>query len=164
MAFKNNTMKKLIRLIIIGIFSNFLASDYLFAQGGNLQFNQVININPGENYTVPQNKVFKIESISTGTGSGTITTTFSTTTPIIGSVGCVNCFFSTLSFLTIDNVQLTCGVAGYQSCSGCAATNTGPLTLQNIALPIWLKSGKAISISNIVSGILVTGIEFNITN
>jgi len=35
------------------------------AQGGNLQFNQVLNIKNGDNYIVPAGKVVKVESIYT---------------------------------------------------------------------------------------------------
>ena len=34
----------------------------ILAQGGNLQFNRVLNFTSGANYTVPQGKVLKIES------------------------------------------------------------------------------------------------------
>jgi len=34
----------------------------VLAQGGNLQFNRVLNFTSGANYTVPQGKVLKIES------------------------------------------------------------------------------------------------------
>ena len=35
----------------------------VLAQGGNLQFNRVLNFTSGANYTVPQGKVLKIENV-----------------------------------------------------------------------------------------------------
>ena len=51
----------IMKLAII-IFSLFFSFTDAFCQGGNLQFNRVLNFTSGANYTVPQGKVLKIES------------------------------------------------------------------------------------------------------
>ena len=51
----------IMKLAII-IFSLFFSFSDAFCQGGNLQFNRVLNFTSGANYTVPQGKVLKIES------------------------------------------------------------------------------------------------------
>jgi hypothetical protein len=53
-------MKKITSSII---FFFFVSNCY--SQGGNLQFNQVLNIKNGDNYIVPAGKVVKVESIYT---------------------------------------------------------------------------------------------------
>ena len=51
----------IMKLLVI-IFSSLLSFSEAFCQGGNLQFNRVLNFTSGANYTVPQGKVLKIES------------------------------------------------------------------------------------------------------
>ena len=51
----------IMKLLVI-IFSLLFSFSEAFCQGGNLQFNRVLNFTSGANYTVPQGKVLKIES------------------------------------------------------------------------------------------------------
>ncbi len=139
----------------------FLTTEIAFAQGGNLQFNQVLNITPGMSYTVPTGKVFKLESI-TGGNSASVTTTFADF-----SADYCACNYASLQFLSIDVLQFSGKASSYlaPNCiSNCSQFNTSQLSIPILDLPIWLNTGKTVSLSSIVSGVLITGIEFNITN
>lgn len=133
-----------------------------FAQG-DLQFNQVINITPGQTYTVPEGKVLKVESIPFN--NAIITANFA---GLISSGGSLACTYSSSVFLTIGNVQITgtapnTGIfAGGQCDSGCQCTRTAPATIPALDFPIWLNAGKVISVGSNVSGVFVSGIEFNV--
>jgi hypothetical protein len=52
-------MKKHLFVFLLFLFT---ISGDLFSQGGTLQFNQVLILNNGTVYTVPANKVWKVES------------------------------------------------------------------------------------------------------
>jgi hypothetical protein len=49
----------------INTFIFFLFVSNCYSQGGNLQFNQILNIKNGDDYVVPTGKVVKVESIFT---------------------------------------------------------------------------------------------------
>lgn len=129
-----------------------------FAQG-DLQFNQVINITPGQTYTVPEGKVLKVESVTFNNAS--VATTF------VNQNGCGSnfgtCTYSTDVFLTINNVQISgTGTSFGTNCGGCTPTRNGPATIPALGFPIWLNAGKVISVGSNVSGVFVSGIEFNV--
>ncbi len=164
MAFKFNSMKKVLTPFLSILLGIFLSSEIANAQGGNLQFNQVVNITPGVSYTVPAGKVFKLESI---TFSSAI---FSTSYKdyVAGGVGCIFCRYNTQNYLTIDGLQFSATGADIYWCAGytnCPSLSPGGIaSTPAISLPIWLKDGKNINLSLNAAGILLTGIEFNITN
>jgi len=51
--------------LVYYVFFYLILLENVSAQGGNLQFNQVLNIKNGDNYIVPAGKVVKVESIYT---------------------------------------------------------------------------------------------------
>lgn len=131
---------------------------------GNLQFNQVLNIIPGISYTVPAGKVFKLESMTTSNSS--VTTNYIGQSGC-GPNGCCTCNYATQVYLTINNIQFSAGPGGTTRCSfdgGCSAfpTNTGPISITPMDFPIWLKAQNVISLGSNVSGIFLSGIEFNV--
>jgi hypothetical protein len=133
---------------------------------GNLQFNQVVNLSNSSNYTVPTGKVLKIESINFNNP----TTSVPYSSCIINCPSCgpssgVTCYYSGINYLTIDNNvffapngQLYITSGGL--CSVCPSTQTVSLSSNTFNLPIWLNSGKNVSIQ--ASGIFISAIEFNI--
>jgi hypothetical protein len=75
---------------------------------GNLQFNQVINLENGINYTVPVGKVVRIESINHLNPS----TVANYSSCIVNCPGCgassgVSCAYSSINYLQIGNAILT---------------------------------------------------------
>jgi len=137
---------------------------------GNLQFNQVINLNSGSSYTVPVGKVFKIESISINGNvvamplSSSYTFTCSSYSIQVGQ-------YSAFDYLTIGN--LTFSVPSHSGLelhpSPCGWGDLNPpffnatvSSMPVIATPIWLKAGKSVLISSGTFQMLVSGIEFNI--
>jgi hypothetical protein len=128
---------------------------------GSLQFNQVINLTPGNGYTVPAGKVFKINSI---TSQASVITT-----PLQAQTGCIQttctCTYQSQTYLVIGNLNYTGQPANLSvqgNCSSAAPTHSGNVTMPSLSLPIWLKTGAQVSVQNNITGILVTGIEFNI--
>jgi len=159
------------KILLLSIF--ILPFFFLFSQG-NLQFNQVVNLNSGSTYTVPTGKVFKIESISFNgnvvamplTSSVTFSCSYSGG-PYTVQVG----QYSGFEYLTIANLTYSVG-----SHTGTELHNTncgwGDLnlpffnttvsTLPVIPVPIWLQSGKSVNIASGTFQMLISGIEFNI--
>ena len=125
---------------------------------GNLQFSQVINLTPGTTYTVPANKVLKIESFTSQ--SLPIYTTTLQSQSCAGNNTC-QCTWSAQSYLNIGSLSFSHQFSIGGIVGPCPATNSGSVTLPNIDFPIWLNAGKQISIQNI-TGVLLTAIEFNI--
>ena len=156
-------MKKVLIPFVSLLLAIFMSSEIAIAQGGNLQFNQVINITPGVSYTVPAGKVFKIESIT----SNNVSVTSSFSSDIQYNVSCKYCYYSSFNYLTIGNLQFSAQANDLQSwCqpTPCPSTNTSNFNISTLTLPIWLKDGKSLILSSNISGVLITGIEFNITN
>ncbi len=137
---------------------------------GNLQFNQVINLTAGSNYTVPPGKVLKIESISYNGSSVNMPLTSTILIPcnnynaLIGQ-------YAGFDYLTIANLTFSVG-----SHTGAEIHNTpcgwGDLnppfftastsSLPAVPVPIWLQSGKSVNINSGTFQILISGIEFNV--
>ncbi len=144
-------MKKIFFLTILSLCFLFFVP-YSKAQG-NLQFNQVLVLSSGANYTVPAGKVLKIESIL---HDGTATIPFSVCTG--------TCVYSG-SVCSIDGIQIKLtSSTSTASCLTCPATNftTGNfIALNNYVFPIWLSAGKVVTISA-SAGIRISAIEFNI--
>ena len=152
-------MNKLINLKAILLIMLLVNSIGSWSQG-NLQFSQVINLTPGTTYTVPANKVLKIESFTSQSIPIYNTTLQSQSCSSIN--GPCQCTWSAQSYLNIGSLSFSyqfsiTSVSGYP----CPATYSGSVTLPNIDFPIWLNAGKQISIQNI-TGVLLTAIEFNI--
>ena len=151
-------MNKLIYLKAIFLIMLLVNSNGSWSQG-NLQFSQVINLTPGNTYTVPANKVLKIESL-------TFQSLSIYTTTLQSQINCVQtscvCTWSAQSYLNIGSLSYSSQLANSSSIAPCPATNSGSVTLPNIVFPIWLNAGKQIAIQNNVTGILLTAIEFNI--
>ena len=149
-----NKFKYVKAIIFIMLFVNSRGS---WSQG-NLQFSQVINLTPGTTYTVPANKVLKIESFTSQ--SLPIYTTTLQSQSCAGNNTC-QCTWSAQSYLNIGSLSFSHQFSIGGSVGPCPATNSGSVTLPNIDFPIWLNAGKQISIQNI-TGVLLTAIEFNI--
>lgn len=149
-------MNKLIYLKAIFLIMLLVNSNGSWSQG-NLQFSQVINLTPGNTYTVPANKVLKIESLTTPS--------VSINTPLQSS-NCPNgnctCVYTLQPYLNIASLTYSAQPANLYVLYTCPATNSASVTLPNIVFPIWLNAGKQITIQNNVTGILLTAIEFNI--
>ena len=148
-----------------------LMPSYLFAQG-NLQFNQVLDLTNGANYTVPSGKVFKVESVNAN-GASVDASLIDTTlllayTDGVGPHTSFRASYSKTQFICIGvNCFGTASLTTFYDCFG-STIFCGPSTLRisdissaNIQSPIWLKAGQQITILS-GSGILVSGIEFNI--
>ena len=139
-------------------FTLLFASASLLGQG-NLQFNQVINIEPGSSYTVPSGKVLKIESITTS-GSSVCLPLTSTSVSICGAGYATVGNYNGVDYMTIGNMVYSTGnatnVCGYPSCY--AKTVTVPA----IGLPFWLPSGKTVNIFANTFPMVISAIEFNI--
>ena len=181
----------IMKLAII-IFSLFFSFSDAFCQGGNLQFNRVLNFTSGANYIVPQGKVLKIESLSVNV----------MTTIRVYKVGCDtfgytgnNCYYSIgqsyetpvqigsiklhsgqSSFLNINsngNLIYSLGSWGTAGCNNCPNPLDYTLNLVGhaIPMPIWLSEGEPVKIINYqsalpglspYSGIHISAIEFNV--
>jgi hypothetical protein len=145
-------MKNLLLILAITI------SSFSFAQG-NLQFNQIINLQGGESYLVPAGKCLKIESLTLNEA------TFTTNLTNVG--GCNACYYDSEIYMQIGS--MTFSAKPPDQISGCPtpcpATNSRSLTTPDIKFPLWIKEGSNINLngSNLNSnGIFLTGIEFNI--
>ncbi len=150
-------MNKLIYLKAIFLIMLLVNSNGSWSQG-NLQFSQVINLTPGNTYTVPANKVLKIESLTFQ--SLPIYTTSLQSQQCAGNNTC-QCTWSAQSYLNIGSLSYSSQLAISSSIGPCPATNSASVTLPNIVFPIWLNAGKQISIQNI-TGVMLSAIEFNI--
>lgn len=157
-------MKTIVYLI------TFIFSSIGFSQG-NLQFNQVLTFESGDNYLVPTGKVLKIESINITSTSICIprSSTVSRNCVMDGgnSSGAIGGIYNGINYLTIGNFNFNTpsfsGNGGYY-CSGwqnpeCWQYN---FTSLNFNTPIWLESGKKVSINSSFTSILISAIEFNI--
>lgn len=146
-------MKKILTIAIL-LFS--MAS---FAQG-NLQFNQVLNLKNGDNYTVPNNKVLKIVSVN-----------YYQTSAIVPLIACTmnsqsnsTCYYDDIVYFKIENVMsFRSGPfsSTRNSCAQCDSTRSVVATPDYPKMPIWLNSGKNIDLTRGV-GISISAIEFNI--
>ena len=147
-------MRKIITIAML-LFS--MAS---YAQG-NLQFNQILNLKNGDNYTVPSNKILKIVSIN-----------FIDTRILQPLVGCrsngistIFCDYADVIYFKIDNVLSyyngTGGVQKNAPCTNCDSLRSYSVNPSTPQMPIWLNSGKNINIIG-GSGIFISAIEFNI--
>ena len=138
---------------------------------GNLQFNQVLTFESGDNYLVPTGKVLKIESINitstniciprSSTVSGTCTMGSGASSPVIGGI------YNGINYLTIGNFNFNTpsfsGSGGW-TCGGWQNPEcwSYDFTSLNFKTPIWLESGKKVSIHSSFISILISAIEFNI--
>jgi hypothetical protein len=144
------------------LFSLIVLSTLLKLSGqGTLQFNQVINLTPGNSYTVPAGKVLKITSV---TSQASVITT-----PLQAQTGCIQttctCTYQAQTYLSIGNLNFTAQPSNLTvqgSCSSGAPNNSSAVNVPSIQLPIWLKTGAQVGIQNNITGILLTGIEFNV--
>ena len=135
---------------------------------GNLQFNQVLNIENGMNYTVPTGKVLKIESINYVNPSAIVNYSSCTINcPGCGASSGVTCYYTSINYLRIGNNIYSASTApggvyinSGGACSVCPATQTLSVSPTNLILPIWLGSGKNVNV--LASGIFISAIEFNI--
>ena len=162
----------------------------VLAQGGNLQFNRVLNFTSGANYTVPQGKVLKIENVLFD-GYTTININYSHCDSVFNNgsydVMCKYALPNNYSApVEIGNFKLT-GQGGnfdqgyhttyfgsnYWRCNSCPPSVSLNFWFQasdNITCPIWLGEGEAVKIlpSTIVypssgrKGFHISAIEFNI--
>ncbi len=156
------------------LFFFFLIINHTFSQG-NLQFNQVLSLTNGANVNVPAGKVWKVEAVN-------LASAVNFPQGSLNNVGCQNQFESngsTTRICSFSGVYINiAGVAfntptitvsyPYTSClnSTCpsanpSATSTSALNTNSLKFPIWLESGKNITIIA-GSGILVSVIEFNV--
>ncbi len=132
----------------------------------NLQFSQVIRLVNGQSYTVPTGKVLKIESVNFANASILMSSSG------VQGPGLINncqsgyrCYYSA-NYLCIDNscfyFRDTNGDY-YCNSGSCVSTATIPLTtLPSMSFPIWVEAGKSVTIQT-GSGVLVSGLEFNVT-
>ncbi len=133
---------------------------------GNLQFNRVLNMSNGTNYTVPEGKVLKIESINYNSPS--IVSNYVScyvNCPGCGASSGVTCAYEGVNYLVIgSNVfgggggSLYVGSGG--ACSVCPPTKSDNLPSTVFTYPIWLGQGQIVNV--LASGIFVSAIEFNI--
>jgi hypothetical protein len=162
-------MKKIILFLFWAHFGMLSASlgSQLYSQG-NLQFNQVLNLIPGSNYTVPAGKVLKIESVSM---NGNVVTVPMTSTQ---NIGCSSQFgnftltvgvYAPVTYLMIGNISFftpnivgTCAWLGNPSPSTTASTITSPV----INCPLWLEAGKTVTIYSGSFQMIISAVEFNI--
>jgi hypothetical protein len=150
--------------ILLFLLSFFLMN--LTISQGNLQFNQVINLENGMNYTVPVGKVVRIESINYLNPS----TVANYSSCIVNCPGCgassgVSCSYASINYLQIGSAVLTLSPPGIYvnsggTCAVCPASQTLSVTPSNFTLPIWLNSGNQINVMAI--GIFISAIEFNV--
>ena len=157
-------MKKLVILF-------FLLVSFLGNTQGNLQFNKVLTIGPGESYTVPQGKVLKIESINISSTYVCIPKTSEVSKNCgyynggnvtygiyngINYLSIANQIFSTPNFSGENLNANQCGAVFNDSCK---PYDFGSLKFN---CPIWLDAGKTIQVHAGVTSLLISSIEFNI--
>jgi len=87
----------------------------VLAQGGNLQFNRVLNFTSGANYTVPQGKVLKIESTKFNLSY------FAT----LNYIGCD----TTMSFDPIYNMNRITHFCKYSTTNNAHSVQIGPIKI-----------------------------------
>ena len=141
----------------------------------NLQFNQVINLTTGSNYTVPTGKVLKIESVSMTNGTICIPRTASVQISCLRngmySTG-VYGIYDSVNFIQIGDLLFKSGGAnGYYYNNGgdcayyqnpdCWSINVLDIS-STINTPLWLNAGKNISVYQGNISILISAIEYNI--
>jgi hypothetical protein len=143
------------------LFIAFIGSTAIAKSQGNLQFNQVLNFVPGSNYTVPADKVLKIESVTVNSGS---TVCLPLANSFIASCGgFANQWvsnYSSVTFLTLGNMIYSTN--GASNVCGLASCYSVAITFPSLSVPIWLNGGKTISVYNNMTQLLITAIEFNI--
>jgi hypothetical protein len=144
---------------------------------GNLQFNQVINLTAGSNYTVPVGKVLKIESISMSSGTICIPRTST------GQGWCYNGgggatlnftygIYDPVDFMQIGDIifksngfNAGSGIVGNQ-CAGDRNPACWTISVSDISptikTPLWLKEGKSIFIYQGTIPLIISAIEFNV--
>ena len=148
------------------ILSFFLFPSFFSFSQGNLQFNQVLNLENGVNYIVPVGKVLRIESINYLNPSIIVNySNCEVNCPGCGSSSGVTCSYSSINYLRIGNAilsltPLTVYITSGGACSVCPSTQTLSVTPSNFTLPIWLNAGKQVDV--LASGIYITAVEFNI--
>lgn len=137
---------------------------------GNLQFNQVINLTAGGNYTVPAGKVLKIESITMSSGTICIPRT-SSDQLFCGMMNMINTYggYNSVDYMKIgDLVFNSGGASGYNDTDCRKWTNPDCWPIKTLDFssvlktPMWLKEGKSIFIYQCSIPILISAIEFNI--
>jgi hypothetical protein len=150
----------------IFLFVAVVAASLTVKAQGNLQFNQVLNMSNGTNYSVPEGKVLKIESINFNSPS--ITSDFVScglTSPAMGVNSGVNCSYQGINYLVIGSNVFTGGGGDIYinyggACSVCPPVKIVNLSATQFNYPIWLSNGQIVSVS--APGIFVSAIEFNI--
>lgn len=141
---------------------------------GNLQFNQVINLKPGDSYQVPSNKVLKIESISIQSNNLCMPRTGTQIVSCTGWGSRNEGIYAGFMYMTIGDLvynvpsQLGRNLFPGQTV-GC---NTNPINpecypindidLGSINVPIWLREGKQVIINNTSISVAISAIEFNV--
>jgi hypothetical protein len=139
---------------------------------GNLQFNRVLTLTAGSNYTVPSGKVLKIESISTSGSTICIPRTSEVTMPCLTQSGYINSnygIYDAITYLSIGNIYYKTGSFNGQNSSCSLNFNSScanvTVNVTQIQLPLWLEAGKNIQIyaNTNTFQILISAIEFNIT-
>ena len=139
-----------------------------FVKGqGNLQFNRVVNFSNGSNYTVPANKVIKIESVNQN--NAVISSTYSgscyVNCPGCGAGSGVTCYYNGLEYFKIGSISYSGGggelyVGSGGSCTVCPTIKTNAVTLPSFNFPIWVGEGETIKV--LLSGVQISCLEFNI--
>jgi hypothetical protein len=164
----------------------------VLAQGGNLQFNRVLNFTSGANYTVPQGKVLKIENVLFD-GSLSVNLNYSFCDTIYEN----GRYYTYCRYILANNYSAPLEIGslkllgssggnfdqGYHTeilsnytnylCNFCASNVSLSFLFQhndNITCPIWLGEGEVVKIlpSTIVypssgrRGFHISAIEFNI--
>jgi len=176
-------MKKTISSIIFFFFVS-----YCYSQGGNLQFNRVLNFTSGANYVVPPNKVLKIESVNFSLQSHTTLNYLRCDTVLHSNGYQAYCLYSYpnsgAAFLQLGTIKLYPQdlINGYpyifigggsNNCSNCPSTYSifTNSNLFTISCPYWLAEGESVVIFSDLSsisynqgnfGIHISAIEFNI--
>jgi len=138
----------------------------------NLEFNQVINLKPGDSYQVPTNKVLKIESFSiqsnnlcmprTGTKQGSCFTQNGWVATTVG-------LYQGFTYLTIGDISFSVPNKDGNDLTSSCLKNPDCYPIDNLNLgtintPIWLREGKQVIINNSSISITISAIEFNIVN
>jgi len=134
---------------------------------GNLQFNRVVNFSNGSNYTVPNNKVIKIESINQNNAviSSAYNGNCTIMCPSCGTSSGVTCYYNGLEYLKIGSISYAVGggslyIGSGGNCNVCPATKNDATTLPLLNCPIWIGAGETIKIS--LSGVVISCLEFNL--
>jgi hypothetical protein len=158
-------MRNLFFLLIISLF----LIPNSFAQG-NLQFNRVITIISGQNYTVPEGKVLKIESINMSNSTVCVPRSSQATMNCQSQSGTwysvTYGIYNAITYMTIANMNFTTPSynGNTNGCNGIVNTscwnwNFGALSFNT---PIWLEDGKQVNVHSGVSSIIISAIEFNV--